>query len=150
MPEIVCFVGLPASGKTTMYKTRFAETHVHVSKDNFRSNKDRKGRQAQLIEEAFADGKNVVVDNTNASLEERQQVIDLAKKHGAKLVCYNFMTDVDGCLERNAQRSGKAFVPKVGMLSVAKRLVRPTKDEGFDEMYVVKPIGGTEFSIEIA
>jgi predicted kinase len=32
--ELVIFIGLQASGKSTFYHERFARTHVHVSKDN--------------------------------------------------------------------------------------------------------------------
>ena len=34
--ELVILVGLPGSGKTTFYQSRFAETHAHVSKDLLR------------------------------------------------------------------------------------------------------------------
>jgi predicted kinase len=41
---MVIFIGLQASGKTTFFQTYFAETHVLVSKDRFRNNKNRDRR----------------------------------------------------------------------------------------------------------
>ena len=32
-PELVIFVGLQASGKSTWYRSHYAVTHEHVSKD---------------------------------------------------------------------------------------------------------------------
>ena len=37
MSEIVIFVGIPASGKTTFYKERFFPSHVYVSQDQLRT-----------------------------------------------------------------------------------------------------------------
>jgi|SRR5215218_2225674 len=62
--ELVIFVGLQASGKSTFFRERFAATHEHVSKDLFRNNRDRNRRQAQLIESALGRDSSVVVDNT--------------------------------------------------------------------------------------
>jgi hypothetical protein len=52
-PELVIFVGLQASGKSTFFRERFAGTHELVGKDLFRNNKNRNRRQAQLIEAAL-------------------------------------------------------------------------------------------------
>ncbi len=39
-PELVIFVGLQASGKSTFFRERFATTHELVSKDLLRNNKN--------------------------------------------------------------------------------------------------------------
>ncbi|MEO1348280.1 MAG: AAA family ATPase [Cyanobacteria bacterium J06635_15] len=63
--ELVILMGLQASGKSTFFQTHFASTHVHISKDLMRNNKNRRRRQSQLLIEALAAGQSVVVDNTN-------------------------------------------------------------------------------------
>ena len=73
--ELVIFVGLQASGKSTFFRERFAATHEHVSKDLFRNNRDRNRRQAQLIEAALGKGVSVVVDNTNPTAGARMSLI---------------------------------------------------------------------------
>ena len=113
--ELVILIGLQASGKSTFFRRRFAETHVHVSKDLLRKNKA--SRQAQLLEEALQVGRSVVVDNTNASREERSGIIDLGKRYGAIIIGYYFQVQVKQSLERNKQRTGKEYVPPVGIFA---------------------------------
>ena len=50
--QLIIFIGLQASGKSTFFRTHFATTHEHISKDLMRNNKNRARRQMQLIEAA--------------------------------------------------------------------------------------------------
>jgi predicted kinase len=136
--EIVVFVGLPAAGKTTFYRQRFGATHVHVSKDNFRSARYPGRRQRREIAEALTAGKSVVVDNTNPSLEERAAILEVALEFGATAVAYTFELTCEESIERNADRSGSDHVPNVGVYATAKRLTWPTLDEGFTEITRVR------------
>ena len=86
--DLVIFVGLQASGKSTFFRERFAATHVHVSKDLFRNNKNPNRRQTHLIEAALEQGSSVVVDNTNPTLEDRLTLIELGGKFGARIIGY--------------------------------------------------------------
>ena len=147
MFELVIFVGLQASGKSTFFRDRFAATHTHVSKDLFRNNKNRNRRQAQLIEAALQEGKSVVVDNTNPTAEERRPLIELGRRYGAKIVGYYFDSEVRRCLERNRQRTGKARVPDVALYATGKKLVRPAYLEGFDELFYVRITGDSTFDV---
>jgi hypothetical protein len=45
------------------------------------------------------------------------------------------------CLARNARREDKARVPDVAVFATAKRLVPPSREEGFDELYRVRADG---------
>ncbi len=139
--ELVIFVGLQASGKSTFFRERFAATHEHVSKDLFRNNRNRNRRQEQLVEAALRAGRPVVVDNTNPTVGDRRPLVGLARRFGARIVGYHFDSDVRDCLARNARREGRARVPDVAVFATAKRLVPPSHDEGFDELYRVRPEG---------
>src|SRR5262249_40470660 len=86
----VIFIRLPAWGKTTFYRACFAQTHAHVSKDNFPNNRNPERRQRELIEQAFAEGRPVVVDNTNATAEARRPLLALAQAHNVPVVGYYF------------------------------------------------------------
>ncbi len=66
--DLVIFAGLPASGKSTFFRARFAATHRHMSKDLMRNVRRKGQRQVRLIEEALEAGESVVVDNVNASV----------------------------------------------------------------------------------
>jgi len=136
--ELVIFVGLQASGKSTFFRERFAGTHEHVSKDLFRNNKNPNRRQAQLIEDALGAGRSVVVDNTNPTLEDRRAIIGLGGEYGARIVGYYFDASVRECLRRNEAREGKAWVPDVAIYATAKKLVAPSIKEGFDELACVR------------
>ena len=139
--ELVIFVGLQASGKSTFFRERFAATHEHVSKDLFRNNRNRNRRQRQLVEAALRSGRPVVVDNTSPGLGDRRPLVELGREFGARSVGYHFESGVRECLARNARREGKARVPDVAIFATAKRLVPPSREEGFDELYRVRPDG---------
>ena len=138
-PELVIFVGLQASGKSTYYHARFAATHVHVSKDLMPTTRSRDAKQEQLIEAALSEGRAVVVDNTNPTPAVRAPLVQLGRKHGARVVAYYFETTVKDSVARNRLREGKARVPDVAIFVTAKKMVPPGRDEGFDEIRVIAP-----------
>jgi len=135
--ECVILIGLPASGKSTFFRERFAGTYDHVSKDLLRNNRRPQRRQEQLIAESLASGRSVVVDNTNPSVAVRAPLIAAARKHGAEVVGYFFLTEAGDALRRNRTRPGRERVPDVAIFTVRKRLEPPTMEEGFDHLYRV-------------
>ena len=141
--ELVIFVGLQGSGKSTFFRERFAATHEHVSKDLFRNNKNRNRRQGELVEGALRAGRSAVVDNTNPTVEDRRTLVELGRGFGAGILCYHFDSEVRECLARNARREGRARVPNVAIFATAKKLVPPSREEGFDEIYTVRLVDGT-------
>jgi predicted kinase len=136
--ECVILIGLPASGKSTFFRERFAATHDHVSKDLLRNNRQPQRRQDQLIAASLASGRSVVVDNTNPSAAVRAPVIALARKHGAEVVGYFFATEAGDALRRNRARDGRERVPDVAIFTARKRLEPPTMTEGFDRLFSVR------------
>lgn len=135
--ELVIFVGLPGSGKSTYYFANLANTHVQVSKDLMPNVRTRDARQKQMVEDALAAGKPVVVDNTNPSAAVRAPLIALGKRHGARIIAYYFQCSPRTALMRNSQREGRARVPNVAIFATKKKLVAPTLAEGFDEVRVI-------------
>jgi predicted kinase len=140
--ELVILVGLPGAGKTTFTLARFAETHLHVSKDRMRNRRDRQAHQLAMIDRALAEGRPVVVDNVNASAADRAALIAVGKTRGARVVGYVFDADLAQCRERNRGRTGRDRVPDVALYAAAKRLDPVRPDEGFDELYRVRATGG--------
>ncbi|HEX7192636.1 MAG TPA: ATP-binding protein [Thermoanaerobaculia bacterium] len=135
--ELIIFVGLQGSGKTTWYREHFGATHVHVSKDLMPNARNRDRRQQQQIEEALAGGRSVVVDNTNPSLESRAPLIALGHRHRARVIAIYFEAHVPTSLSRNRTREGKARVPEVAIFRTKKQLVPPSLEEGFDEVRII-------------
>ena len=131
-------IGLPASGKSSFYRGRFAASHDHVSKDLLRNSRRPDRRQQELVAAALAHGRSVVVDNTNASAASRAPLLALARAHGASAIAYFFETDVADALRRNRGREGRARVPDVAIHAIRARLEPPSAGEGFDACYAVR------------
>lgn len=145
--DLVIFAGLPAAGKSTFFRARFAATHRHVSKDLMRNVRRKGQRQVKLIEEALEAGESVVVDNVNASVAGRAEVIALGRARGARIVGYRFDARVPECLERNAQRQGREHVPAVAIHAAASRWEAPSHAEGFDRLYRVRIGDAGDFEV---
>ena len=130
-PEMIIFIGIPASGKSTFYRQNFAETHVCVSLDILRT----RFQEGKLLGELLSAGKSCVIDNTNVELAERKKYIDAAKTHGYKIIGYYFRSTIDECRIRNNMRERQ--VPEIALRNKAAHLELPSKSEGFDELYYV-------------
>ena len=135
--DCVILIGLPASGKSTFYRERFAATHDLVSKDAMRNNRQPRRRQEQLIEAALAAGRSVVVDNTNPRAADRAPIVAIARRFGADVAGYYFPTEAQIALRRNRARQGRDRVPDVAIFVAKKRLEPPTYAEGFDHLFTV-------------
>jgi predicted kinase len=137
-PECVILVGLPAAGKSTLARRRFPG-HEIVSKDAFpASARNKQARQDAQLRAALTAGRSVVVDNTNATPADRAAVITLARELGASVTGIYIEVSPRVAVARNAQRTGRAKVPKVAIFTCAKRLVPPLVSEGFDVLETVR------------
>jgi hypothetical protein len=118
--EAVILCGVQGSGKTTLYRDRFAATHEHVSLDVLGS----RAREAALIEACLEEGRSFVVDNTNPTVADRRRYIDPAREAGFKVIGYLVEGD-----------SRSVHVGPAKAAATARRFVRPTPEEGFDELW---------------
>ena len=135
MAQAVIFIGLQGSGKTTYFTEYFAATHTHVSRDI----QETAERERALIRECFRSGRSFVVDNTNATRTARAPYIQEAKAAGFNVLCYFFDTPVRTAIGRNNYRKDKKPIPIPAMLRTAKRLERPSLEEGIDEIRTIAP-----------
>jgi predicted kinase len=145
--ELVVLVGLPASGKSTFFRERFAATHELVSKDLMTQGQRRSGRQRELVAAALARGRSVVVDNTNTRRADRVELVAQARAAGAATALYHFSAPIGDCLARNRTREGKARVPDVALFAANRRLEPPGDDEGFDARYEVSLVSPQGFAV---
>lgn len=146
--DVVVFVGLQASGKSSFYRSRFERTHAFVSKDLLKNNRNRERRQRDLVAAALERGESVVVDNTNPTAADRAPLVSIARVWTARAICYYFESKIEACRNRNARREGAARVPEVALRTTAKRLELPSYDEGFDEIYYVSIDADGAFVVE--
>lgn len=146
-PRLVILVGLQASGKTTFVHRCLGGDYVHVSKDHWPNARRREARQRRMVAEALAEGRSVVVDNTNPSAADRAPLIALGHAAGVPVIVYWFPPDLDGSFRRNAVREGRGRVPDIGVRATLARLSQPRREEGFDEMYAIHFDGARGFTV---
>jgi predicted kinase len=135
MAEVVVLIGVPGAGKTTLYRDRFAPTHVRVEKK-------------EHLAAALARGASVVVDSTNPRRADRAPIVAQAHARGARVIAYFFDVSTRAAVARNAARTGKDRVPNVAIFTVAKRLEPPLADEGFDQMFRVRIAADRSLTVE--
>jgi predicted kinase len=136
--EAVILCGVQGSGKTTLYSDRFLETHARVSMDLLRT----RAREAKFLRLCVETRMPFVVDNTNPTVAERARYVAPARAAGYRVVAYLVEVDPAVAFARNAVR--ERVVPATGLRDVARRLVRPAPEEGFDELWhaTAAPEGG--------
>ena len=123
--------GVQASGKTTLYRDRFLETHARVSLDLLRT----RAREAAFLRTCLDTRMPFVVDNTNPTVADRRRYVEPARAAGFRVIGYLVEVDPAVALARNAERAGRARISERGVLGTAKRFIRPSPEEGFDELW---------------
>ncbi len=141
--ELVLFIGIQASGKSSFFKQRFSDSHVRINLDMLKT----KRREEILIDACLKAKQKLVVDKTNLTINERREHISNAKGYGFKVIGYYFQTNLTLALERNRLRDGVAKVPDVAILGSNRSLELPSYDEGFDELFYVNTENGA-FGVE--
>ena len=136
-PEMVIFVGFPASGKSTFYETEMKpKGYCHVSRDKLGSWQKCVAKCNQMLQS----GKSVVIDNTNPDIESRSRYINCAKKHSIRVRCFLFTTSLQQAKHNNKFRdltsndSTSAKVTDIAFNVYKSKFVKPTLKEGFDEI----------------
>lgn len=95
-------------------------------------------RQREQVSQALEAGRDIAVDNVNATRDARAWLIEQAHARGARVVGYFFETTAAECLARNRGRTGPACVPAVAIHAAAKRLQPPQREEGFEALFRVR------------
>ena len=145
MSTLYMMVGCPGSGKSTFAKTLKGK---YISRDEIRfkllQDKDnyfaKEGEVFQKfiyeIEEGLSKDSDVIVDATHLNKGSRHKL--LSKIHPEKVIAIVMDTPLDVCLQRNAQRSGRALVPEDVIRNMYQNMTMPNYDEGFDAIIMVK------------
>lgn len=140
---MVLMIGLQGSGKSTFCQSVLGDAYVRINLDTLKT----RHRESLLLQECMEQGKSFVIDNTNPTREDRLRYIPLAKAAGYRIVGYFMESKLKTCLERNAQREGKAKIPSTAIAATSNRLQMPSYAEGFDALYFVKN-DGTSMRVE--
>ncbi|KAL6053486.1 DNA kinase/phosphatase Pnk1 [Balamuthia mandrillaris] len=144
--ELILFVGFPASGKSTFARKHFVpHGYVHVNQDTLKT----KPKCLKATEEGLAEGKSVVVDNTNPDAAVRAEYISIAQEHGVPVRCFHFQTPLELAQHLNIFRekitNGEhKHVPRIGYAMFKKRFQEPSKSEGFTEIKKINFVANFE------
>ncbi len=142
--EAVVLCGVQGSGKTTLYRDRFLDTHVRVSMDLLRT----RHREAAFLHTCLETRQPFVVDNTNPTPADRRRYLEPARAAGFKVIGYLVEVEQAEALARNAERSGTRRVPASGLVGTGRRLIRPAPEEGFDELWHATAAPGGGWRVE--
>ena len=137
--EAIFFCGIQASGKTTFYKENFFKTHVRISLDLLNTRR----KENIFLRTCLQTQHRFVIDNTSSTKKERLVYIEKAKQFKFKIRGFYFQSTVGKAITRNKNRTGKEFVPPVGIGGTYKRLQVPAFEEGFDELFKIKIVNGS-------
>ncbi len=142
--EAVILVGIPGSGKSTFYKEQFSGTHPRINLDELKT----RAREHEFFAECLRSKRSFVIDNTNVKVADRVRYITAAHAAGYRVVGYFLESSLKDAIRRNSLRTGKAKVPVPAIAGALKRLEPMRKDEGFDQIFVVKNLDGGKFEVE--
>lgn len=123
--------GIPGSGKSTWLRTHLGDGDVYVSRDEVRfsiisDDEDYFAHETEVfdkfvaeIEENLNKGLRVFADATHINWPSRRKLLErIHNKENIDIDVYFFKVPLETCLDRNEQRSGRAFVPR----SVVRRM----------------------------
>ena len=136
-PEMVVFVGCPASGKTTFYETIMKpKGYCHINRDTLGSWQ----KCIAMCDKELQNGRSVTVDNTNPDADSRLRYIKCARKHGYPVRCFQFMTSLEQAKHNNKFRelttkdSSYVKVTDIAFNVYKSKFVEPNLKEGFCEI----------------
>ena len=142
--QVIIFIGIQGSGKSTFYKQKFIDSHIRINLDMLKTR-----HREKLIFQACLEAKQrLIIDNTNPTPEDRSRYIIPAKAKGFEILTYYFPPNLEECKQRNSQRFGKQRIPLPGILATYKKLTLPSWDEGFDAIYSVQNCGEYTFVVD--
>ncbi len=149
--EVVLIGGTPGAGKTR--RVAAYPDHLRLNRDTLGGTLD--GLLPRLAT-ALADGRDVVLDNTYAARAQRNGVVEVAVRHGARVRC-EWLTIPDGEAERNVvtrlldtvghlvggpdlarwNRDHAEVLPPRALHRFRREVEVPDDTEGFDEVVEV-------------
>lgn len=151
--KLYLMCGIPGSGKSTYLKTRFIQPPVVVSRDEIRFKMVREDEEYfshekevynEFINQITQELKffpEVFVDATHLNEASRTKLL---RSLGGNLkdVEVNIIwmkVPLEVALKQNENRKGtRAYVPETVIRRMASQMTIPTKEEGFEHIYIVE------------
>lgn len=157
--ELVMFVGIPASGKSTESAKYREKGYLVLSSDEIRAaltggrpveefpDSEMRRIHSQVFEtirkrtaNALRQGQSVLVDATNLSRKRRISFLEQFRSFSCPKKCVLFIAPPELCMARNRKRTGAALVPESGMYKMLCNFECPNYWEGWDEIVPVADV----------
>lgn len=150
MKRLVLLVGVPGSGKTTLAQRLLEKGYMSLNADSIRQElwgdpgDQREPEKVfelfyQRLEEALAEGKDIVIDNTNINTKHRSPILQRAIKAGYQdIQLWILDVPLQVCLDQNRLRA--RAVPDeivVNYFNTLQGHGKPRKHEG--KLVIVRP-----------
>lgn len=142
MTTLYLLSGIPGSGKTTLAhqlaKQYNATVHSYddLPGSNTKASMDGSVKQAwlQAIHADLQNGKSVICDGLNLTVAERKELLSYVADIPCEKILVVKIVPLETCLKRNRER--KARLPDFVVEQSVERMEAPTKDEGWDAIYL--------------
>lgn len=134
--QIILMIGFPASGKSYLSSILEKLEYSIVSRDKLKQMQKCYNKMDELLKQ----NKKVLIDNTNLSTDERKPFIDIAKKYKINIDAIWMKTSLELAKHNNQYRSlitNTTPLPKIVYNVANKRFIKPSKDEGFNNIHEV-------------
>jgi len=150
MSKMYLMCGCPGVGKSYYIKTHLKEGEKIISRDEIRfsmlkdedeyfsKEKEVYNEFLRRINAEIAAGSDFYVDQTSLNTGARAKLLNKLNKKPDKLIAIYINKPLNIILNQNAQRTGRAFVPEDAVINMFNSIEKPTKKEGFDEIWEIK------------
>lgn len=153
-PKITIMCGLPRSGKSTWVAQNKMD-EVIVSADNIRQlvygQRFFQGGEpimwavrGLMLEYLMQQGLDIIVDETNTTLERRGAIIKLAKKYNYYIIGNIIECTPDLCKTRAVYSIQEDLISIIDYMS--KQFEFPSISEGFDDLYRISFYDGVAYA----
>jgi predicted kinase len=142
--EAIILSGIQGAGKSTYCREHYWDTHIRINYDMLKT----RHRETLLVDAMIEAKQPFVVDNTNATHEDRARYILPSRKAGFRLIGLEFIVTVDLALQRNERRMGKMRIPEIAIRGTERRLEPLDYQEGFDQIFHIRSLDGMQFQID--
>lgn len=150
MSKLYLMAGAPGSGKTYWATHHLTENDKYISRDEIRfsmleDKDDYFARENEVFDEFIKQINNslmiydnVFADATHLNFASRNKTISRIHVPVDEINVVFLDTSLNTCIKRNAQRTGRKFVPEIVIKNMYRSINFPEKEEGIKNVYVIK------------
>ncbi len=150
MSKMYVMIGAPGSGKSTYIKNHIKDNELVISRDIIRfamlnDGDDYFSKEKQVYNEfikqinaAIANEIDIYVDQTSLNRGARSKLFSRLERLPAEVIAIYIKKPLNVILKQNAQRTGRALVPKDAVINMYNSIEKPEKYEGFTEIWTIE------------